>query len=181
MTGPCVWRSLQATSARSERDAALADLAAGDIDIAIGTHALIQEDVAFRQLAVAVVDEQHRFGVEQRAALRQKGIQPHVLVMSATPIPRSLALTLYGDLDVSVIDEMPPGRTPIKTKWLISAQRERAYTFIQRQVTAGRQAFIVYPLVEEGEHRTCRRAVEEHERLSQRASPTCAWGCCMAA
>jgi ATP-dependent DNA helicase RecG len=136
---------------RSDRDAALIALAEGQIDIVIGTHALIQEDVAFRDLAVAVVDEQHRFGVEQRGALRQKGIQPHVLVMSATPIPRSLALTLYGDLDVTVLDEMPAGRLPVKTKWLTSGQRERAYTFIRRQVEAGRQAFIVYPLVEEPE------------------------------
>jgi ATP-dependent DNA helicase RecG len=136
---------------RSDRDAALTALAEGQIDIVVGTHALIQEDVAFRDLAVAVVDEQHRFGVEQRGALRQKGIQPHVLVMSATPIPRSLALTIYGDLDVTVLDEMPAGRLPVKTKWLTSGQRERAYTFIRRQVEAGRQAFIVYPLVEERE------------------------------
>ena len=156
---------------QSEREAALADLAAGDIDIAIGTHALIQEDVAFRELAVAVVDEQHRFGVEQRVALRQKGIQPHVLVMSATPIPRSLALTLYGDLDVSVIDEMPPGRTPIKTKWLTSVQRERAYAFIRRQVESGRQAFMVYPLVEEGEQPDVPAAVTEHERLGREVFP----------
>ena len=99
---------LTGSHARRERDEALAALAAGEIDIAVGTHALIQGDVTFRELAVAVVDEQHRFGVEQRAALRQKGVQPHLLVMSATPIPRTLALTIYGDLDVSVIDEMPP-------------------------------------------------------------------------
>jgi len=100
---------LTGSQKRSERDEALAGLAAGEIDIAVGTHALIQGEVSFRELAVAVVDEQHRFGVEQRAALRQKGVQPHLLVMSATPIPRSLALTIYGDLDVSVIDEMPAG------------------------------------------------------------------------
>ncbi len=133
----------------SRRAEALAALANGDAHIAIGTHALIQKGVEFQNLAVVVVDEQHRFGVEQRAALRQKGIQPHMLVMSATPIPRSLALTLYGDLDVSVIDEMPAGRTPIRTKWLTSSQRERAYGFIRRQVQEGRQAFIIYPLVEE--------------------------------
>jgi ATP-dependent DNA helicase RecG len=150
----------------SEREAALAALAAGKVDIAIGTHALIQTGVEFRDLALAVVDEQHRFGVEQRAALRQKGAQPHMLVMSATPIPRSLALTLYGDLEVSVIDEMPAGRTPIRTKWLTSSQRERAYAFIRRQVAEGRQAFIVYPLVEESEGSEARAAVEEHARLS---------------
>jgi ATP-dependent DNA helicase RecG len=165
---------------RTERAAALADLAEGEIDIAVGTHALIQEGVTFRELAVAVVDEQHRFGVEQRAALRQKGVPPHVLVMSATPIPRSLALTLYGDLDVSVIDEMPPNRIPIKTKWLTSAQRERAYAFIRRQVAEGRQAFIIYPLVEEGansdetpdaSYQGPAAAVEEHERLSREVFP----------
>jgi ATP-dependent DNA helicase RecG len=136
---------------RSDRDSALTALAEGQIDIVIGTHALIQGGVSFRDLAVAVVDEQHRFGVEQRGALRQKGIQPHILVMSATPIPRSLALTIYGDLDITVLDEMPAGRLPVKTKWLTSSQRERAYTFIRRQVQEGRQAFIIYPLVEETE------------------------------
>ena len=155
----------------SEREETLAALAQGDVSIAIGTHALIQRGVEFRDLAVAVVDEQHRFGVEQRAALRQKGAQPHMLVMSATPIPRSLALTLYGDLDVSVIDEMPAGRTPIRTKWLTSSQRERAYAFIRRQVAEGRQAFIVYPLVEETAVSEARAAVEEHARLSTTIFP----------
>ena len=157
---------------RAEREAALADLASGEIDIAVGTHALIQEEIAFRDLAVAVVDEQHRFGVEQRAMLRSKGIQPHMLVMSATPIPRSLALTIYGDLDVSVIDEMPAGRTPIKTKWLTSNQRERAYDFIRRQAATGRQAFMVYPLVEESERTDAKAAVEEHARLQESIFPT---------
>ena len=150
-----------------ERVEALAALAAGDADIAVGTHALIQGGVAFRELTVAVVDEQHRFGVEQRAALRQKGVQPHMLVMSATPIPRSLALTVYGDLDISVIDEMPAGRTPIKTKWLTASQRERAYDFIRRQVAGGRQAFIIYPLVEESENSEAKAAVEEHAQLKR--------------
>jgi ATP-dependent DNA helicase RecG len=162
---------LTGAMAASEREEALAGLAAGNVDIAIGTHALIQKGVEFRDLALAVVDEQHRFGVEQRAALRQKGAQPHMLVMSATPIPRSLALTLYGDLDVSVIDEMPAGRTPIRTKWLTSSQRERAYAFIRRQVAEGRQAFIVYPLVEESEVSEARAAVEEHARLSANIFP----------
>jgi len=156
---------------RAEREAALADLAGGEIDIAVGTHALIQDEVAFRDLAVAVVDEQHRFGVEQRGALRSKGVQPHMLVMSATPIPRSLALTIYGDLDVSVIDEMPAGRTPIKTKWLTSNQRERAYDFIRRQAATGRQAFMVYPLVEESERSEAKAAVEEHARLQESIVP----------
>ncbi len=156
---------------RADRDAALAALAAGEIDIAVGTHALIQEDVTFRELTVAVVDEQHRFGVEQRAALRQKGLQPHVLVMSATPIPRSLALTIYGDLDISVIDEMPAGRTPVKTKWLTPDQRERVYSFIRQQAASGRQAFIVYPLVEETENSEGNAAVEEHARLQNELFP----------
>jgi len=154
-----------------ERQEALDALARGAAHIAVGTHALIQKDVEFQDLALTVVDEQHRFGVAQRAALRQKGTQPHMLVMSATPIPRSLALTLYGDLDVSVIDEMPAGRAPIRTKWLASTQRERAYSFIQRQVGEGRQAFIVYPLVEESEATDAKAAVEEHARLSTTIFP----------
>jgi ATP-dependent DNA helicase RecG len=162
---------LTGSTPRAEREEALAALAAGDIDIAIGTHALIQNEVAFRDLAVAVVDEQHRFGVEQRAALRQKGVQPHILIMSATPIPRSLALTIYGDLDVSIINEMPAGRIPIKTKWLTPTQRERAYDFIRRQVAAGHQAFIIYPLVEESEHSEAKAAVEEHDRLKSSVFP----------
>ncbi len=156
---------------RADREAALADLASGKIDIAVGTHALIQGTLAFHDLAVAVVDEQHRFGVEQRAALRSKGVQPHMLVMSATPIPRTLALTLYGDLDISVIDEMPAGRTPIRTKWLASSQRERGYDFIRRQVAAGRQAFIIYPLVEESERSEAKAAVEERARLQSAIFP----------
>jgi ATP-dependent DNA helicase RecG len=165
---------------RSDRDAALAALAEGQIDIVVGTHALIQGDVTFRDLAVAVVDEQHRFGVEQRGALRQKGSQPHMLVMSATPIPRSLALTIYGDLDVTVLAEMPAGRLPVKTKWLTSNQRERAYTFIRRQVEEGRQAFIVYPLVEERDTGSddpsiaageVRSAVEAHQWLRSEVFP----------
>jgi ATP-dependent DNA helicase RecG len=151
-TGRTVRVALLTGSMRlADRETALSGLASGEIDIAIGTHALIQTAVTFRDLAVAVVDEQHRFGVEQRGALRQKGLQPHVLVMSATPIPRSLALTIYGDLDISVLDEMPPGRLAVKTKWLTSSWRERAYTFIRRQVQEGRQAFIIYPWVQEEE------------------------------
>lgn len=167
---------LTGSTAAAEREEALAAIATGAAHIVIGTHALIQKGVEFQDLAVTVVDEQHRFGVEQRAALRQKGtqgleMQPHMLVMSATPIPRSLALTLYGDLDVSVIDEMPAGRTPIRTKWLLSSQRERAYGFIRRQVQEGRQAFIIYPLVEESQTSEARAAVEEHARLSTTIFP----------
>jgi len=143
----------------------------GDIDIVIGTHALIQKEVEFRRLSLAVVDEQHRFGVAQRSALRQKGFNPHVLVMTATPIPRTLALTLYGDLDLSVIDELPPGRQVVKTRWLKPAQRDSAYAFLRRQVAEGRQAFIICPLVEESEVIQAKAAVAEYERLSGEIFP----------
>jgi ATP-dependent DNA helicase RecG len=143
----------------------------GEIDIVIGTHALIQKEVGFSKLGLAVVDEQHRFGVAQRSALRQKGFNPHVLVMTATPIPRTLALTLYGDLDLSVIDELPPGRQTIKTRWLKPAQRASAYAFLRKQVAEGRQAFIICPLVEESEAIQARAAVAEYERLSKEVFP----------
>jgi ATP-dependent DNA helicase RecG len=143
----------------------------GEIDIIIGTHALIQKEVGFRKLGLAVVDEQHRFGVAQRSALRQKGFNPHVLVMTATPIPRTLALTLYGDLDLSVIDELPPGRQTIRTRWLKPAQRASAYAFLRKQVAEGRQAFIICPLVEESEAIQARAAVAEYERLSKEVFP----------
>jgi len=143
----------------------------GEIDIVIGTHALIQKEVDFSKLGLAVVDEQHRFGVAQRSALRQKGFNPHVLVMTATPIPRTLALTLYGDLDLSVIDELPPGRQSIKTRWLKSAQRTSAYAFLRRQVAEGHQAFIICPLVEESEAIQAKAAVAEYERLSKEVFP----------
>jgi ATP-dependent DNA helicase RecG len=139
----------------------------GEIDIVIGTHAIIQKGVTFKRLAVAVIDEQQRFGVGQRAALRQKGHNPHMLVMTATPIPRTLALTLYGDLDLSVIDELPPGRQPIKTKWLKPQQRQSAYAFLKKQIAGGRQAFIICPLVEESEAIAARAAVAEYESLSR--------------
>ncbi len=143
----------------------------GDIDIVIGTHALIQKEVEFHSLGLAVVDEQHRFGVAQRSALRQKGFNPHVLAMTATPIPRTLALTLYGDLDLSAIDELPPGRQTIKTKWLKPTQRDSAYNFVRREVASGRQAFIICPLIEESEAIQARAAMAEYERLSQDIFP----------
>ncbi len=154
-----------------EKEQARADIAAGEIDIAVGTHALIQEGVQFKELALAVIDEQHRFGVEQRATIRAKGYNPHILVMSATPIPRTLALTVYGDLDLSIIDEMPPGRQEIKTKWLEPRERERAYAFIRNQVKEGRQAFVICPLIEESESIDTKAAVEEYERLSKQVYP----------
>jgi ATP-dependent DNA helicase RecG len=146
-------------------------IASGEIDIVIGTHALIQKEVEFRDLALVVVDEQHRFGVMQRSALRQKGFNPHMLVMTATPIPRTLALTLYGDLDISVIDEMPPGRQKTKTRWLTPDSREQAYEFVRRQVAEGRQAFIICPLIEESESIRVRAAISEYERLSREVFP----------
>lgn len=143
----------------------------GEIDIIIGTHALIQKGVEFKNLGLVVVDEQHRFGVEQRSALRQKGFNPHMLVMTATPIPRTLALTLYGDLDLSVIDELPPGRQTIKTKWLEPQKVDSAYNFIRRQVSESHQAFVICPLIEESEAVQAKAAVAEYERLSQMVFP----------
>jgi ATP-dependent DNA helicase RecG len=143
----------------------------GDIDIVIGTHALVQKGLEFSKLGLAVVDEQHRFGVEQRSALREKGFNPHMLVMTATPIPRTLALTLYGDLDLSVISELPPGRQTVKTKWLKPEQRESAYAFVRKQVSEGRQAFILCPLIEESEVIAAQAAVVEYERLSREVFP----------
>ncbi len=160
--------SLSDASKRDVRDA----LAAHQIDVVVGTHALIEESVAFDRLAFAVIDEQHRFGVMQRAALRQKGINPHVLVMTATPIPRTLALTLYGDLDIATIDELPPGRQVVKTKWLEPRDRERAYNFIRRQVQdLQHQAFVICPLIEESETIEAKAAVEEYDRLRRQVFP----------
>jgi ATP-dependent DNA helicase RecG len=146
-------------------------IADGQVDIIVGTHALIQGELDIPRLAVVVVDEQHRFGVMQRATLRGKGKRPHLLAMSATPIPRSLALTLYGELDVSVIDEMPAGRQRIRTRWVEPDGRAAAYGFIKKQVEAGRQAFVICPLIEESETIQSRAAVKEHERLSQDVFP----------
>jgi ATP-dependent DNA helicase RecG len=146
-------------------------VSAGDIDIIIGTHALIQKGVDFQNLGLCVVDEQHRFGVMQRSALRGKGTCPHVLVMSATPIPRTLALTLYGDLDLSVLDELPPGRIEIKTKFLTPEQRQKAYDFVRKQVAEGRQAFIICPLIEESEAIETKAAITEYENLSRSVFP----------
>ncbi len=143
----------------------------GVIKIVVGTHALIEDPIVFQDLQLAIVDEQHRFGVEQRGALRAKGNSVHLLVMTATPIPRSLALTVYGDLDLSLIDEMPPGRQPVATYVLPPRETERAYNLIRTQVGRGRQAFIIYPLVEESEKSDSKAAVEEHERLQNEIFP----------
>jgi ATP-dependent DNA helicase RecG len=139
--------------------------------IVVGTHALIQESVRFGRLGLAVVDEQHRFGVRQRMALGEMGDAVDVLVMSATPIPRSLALTLYGDLDISVLDEIPPGRRRVATGVRPASQRGRAWEFVREQVAAGRQAYVVYPLVEESERLELRAATEEYEQLSSEVFP----------
>jgi len=155
----------------AEKSAVRRAIARGEVDIAIGTHALIQGDVEFTRLALAVVDEQHRFGVEQRAALRAKGGTPHVLVMTATPIPRTLALTVYGDLDITVLDEMPPGRPEVKTYRVPPRQRESAYKFVRKKVAEGRQAYIICPLVEESETIETKAAVQEYERLARDVFP----------
>jgi ATP-dependent DNA helicase RecG len=154
-----------------EREAILSGLAEGRIKLVIGTHALIEDPVIFDNLQIVIVDEQHRFGVSQRASLREKGNNPHLMVMTATPIPRSLALTIYGDLDVSVLDEMPPGRQPVDTHILYPTERERVYTLIRSQVEQGNQAFIIYPLVEQGDNEENTAAVEEHERLQKEIFP----------
>lgn len=146
-------------------------LAAGEVKILIGTHALIEDPVTFQDLQLAVIDEQHRFGVDQRAVLRQKGSNPHLLVMTATPIPRSLALTLYGDLDLSIMDQMPEGRQPVNTYVLRPQERERAFTLIRSQINDGKQAFIIYPLIEESEKIEARAAVDDYEMLSAEIFP----------
>jgi ATP-dependent DNA helicase RecG len=154
-----------------ERALGRAAIESGEAAVAIGTHALIQEEVTFRRLGLVIIDEQHRFGVEQREALRQKGYFPHLLVMTATPIPRTLALTLYGDLDLSVIDQLPPGRQKVITRWRSGARREEAYRLIEQEIAAGRQAFIICPLVEESESLTARAVTAEYERLSRQVFP----------
>lgn len=163
---------LTGSTSSAEKERIYGEMAAGQAQVVIGTHALIQDPVEFKKLALAVIDEQHRFGVEQRRTLAAKGLKsgdeglrPHLLVMSATPIPRTLALSVYGDLDLSVLDEMPPGRREIKTRWLRSSERERAYAFIRGQIEQGHQAYIIYPLVEESENIDARAAVDEYERL----------------
>ncbi len=142
-----------------------ADIAAGEIDLVIGTHALIQDAVKFDRLGLAVIDEQHRFGVLQRAQLKAGGMNPDILVMTATPIPRSLAMTVYGDLDVSLIDEMPPGRTPVKTVVVGEDKRQGVYHGIEREIKLGRQVYIVYPLIEESEKSDLKAATKMYDKL----------------
>ena len=156
---------LTSAVAQSERESVYRGLADGSIDIVVGTHALIQEGVDFQDLGIVIIDEQHRFGVDQRANLRGKGRNPHLLVMSATPFPRTLALTVFADLDISVIDQMPPGRLPVLTKVIDPIARERLHGFVSAQLEAGRQAFFVHPLVEESDKIETASTVEAYERL----------------
>ncbi len=154
-----------------EKRAALASVASGDTHIAVGTHALIQDDVAFHKLGLAVVDEQHRFGVMQRSALGKKGNAPDVLVMTATPIPRTLTLTVYGDLDVSIIDQLPPGRKPIKTHWKRGGERAQVYDSLRRLLQEGRQAYVICSLIEENEKLQARAATELAAHLQAHVFP----------
>jgi len=165
-------RLLTSALTARERAEARAALATGAVGCAVGTHALVQEGVTFDRLGLAVVDEQHRFGVEQRARLRGKGEDPDLLVMTATPIPRTLALTLYGDLDVSIIDELPPGRRPIVTVARPESKRSGIYDFIREQVAAGRQVYVVCPLVEESEALDLKAATDMARRLSSEVFPS---------
>jgi len=146
-------------------------VAEGLVQVVIGTHAILEKDVEFQKLGLAIIDEQHRFGVLQRLGLVQKGVHPDVLVMTATPIPRTLAMTLYGDLDVSVIDQLPPGRKPIKTKHYTADGIEQAYSFVKSQIDEGRQAYVVYPVIEESETQAMKAAQKMYEHLSREVFP----------
>ena len=149
----------------------LEGIANGDIDIVIGTHSLIEDDVIFKKLGLIVIDEQHRFGVNQRNKLREKGFLGNLLVMSATPIPRSLALSIYGDLDLSIIDELPPGRTPIKTKWIANDEDlEKMYDFIYKKVNAGNQAYFVAPLIETSDKMALKSVDKVSEEIERKFS-----------
>ena len=155
---------------RAERNETLARVASGEAQFVVGTHALIENPVEFKRLGLVIVDEQHRFGVLQRKRLIEKGASPHVLVMTATPIPRTLALTLYGDLDLSVIDEMPPGRTPVETRWSEETQLPGVWEFLRREVKRGRQGFVLYPVIEESKQEL-KAATAEYERLAKNVFP----------
>jgi ATP-dependent DNA helicase RecG len=159
--------SVSATSRR----ALLGQIAAGHIDLVVGTHAIVQEDVTFKALGLAVVDEQHRFGVMQRATLRGKGLRPDMLVMTATPIPRTLALTTYGDLDVSSIRELPPGRTPIRTTAKPESRHADIYAFVRDELEAGRQAYVIYPIIEESEKIDLKAATQMADQLAHEVFP----------
>ncbi|MEI7771180.1 MAG: ATP-dependent DNA helicase RecG, partial [Chloroflexales bacterium] len=154
-----------------ERRRVLEGIAKGEVDLVVGTHALITESVQYHSLGLAVVDEQHRFGVEQRQSLRDKGFNPHLLVMTATPIPRTLTMTIYGDLDTSVLDELPPGRQVIRTRWIERGDRDKAYRHMRKEIEKGRQAFVICPLVEESEKIDLPSVEEMYERLQSEVFP----------
>jgi ATP-dependent DNA helicase RecG len=170
--GTVTYALLTAAVTGKERDRVLKGIASGEVDLVVGTHALVQEGVEFRDLSLAVIDEQHRFGVHQRMALRGKGAAPDVLIMTATPIPRTLALTYYGDLDVAVLDELPAGRQPIRTTVVRTApERSAAYDVVRREVNEGRQAFVVCAAIDEGNRLQVRAADNEAERLKTEVFP----------
>jgi ATP-dependent DNA helicase RecG len=173
LLGPLPYQVELLTSARTGREKAEVKrrLAAGEVNLIVGTHALIEQDVEFARLGLVVVDEQHRFGVLQRHRLIRKGLPPDVLVMTATPIPRTLALTLYGDLESSTIDELPPGRAPVQTKLLEERDRPRAVELIRRRLQQGEQAFVVYPVIEQSETVDLQAAVRMHQHLSHNVFP----------
>jgi ATP-dependent DNA helicase RecG len=168
---PSELRLIVGSTSASEKAEIRTGLQDASIKVIVGTHTLIEDPILFAELEMIVIDEQHRFGVGQRAALRNKGTNPHLLVMTATPIPRSLALTLYGDLDLSVIGELPPGRQTVNTQLMFPNERERAYSLIRNEIAAGRQAFIIYPLIEEGEDGETKAAVAEQKRLQKEVFP----------
>ncbi|HEY6009498.1 MAG TPA: ATP-dependent DNA helicase RecG, partial [Geobacteraceae bacterium] len=153
------------------KSAALAAIAAGETQIVIGTHAVIQDRVEFQRLGLGIIDEQHRFGVLQRSLLKKKGTTPDILVMTATPIPRTLAMTVFGDLSLSVVDELPPGRTPVETSIFFESRRSRVYDLIREEVAKGRQAYVIYPLVEESEKSELKAATQMAEHLARDVFP----------
>ncbi|MEA3392162.1 MAG: ATP-dependent DNA helicase RecG [Candidatus Marinimicrobia bacterium] len=155
---------------KKQRDLLLAAISSGEIPIVIGTHALIQEDVQFSHLGLVIIDEQHRFGVDQRGTLIKKGYYPHTLAMTATPIPRTLSMTLYGDMDVSIIDEMPKGRIPVKTKVVLPSRLPGVYDFFEKEMNAGRQIYVVYPLIAESEKMDLKAVEKGYEELQERFS-----------
>lgn len=159
-----------------QKKEALEKIEQGEVHLVVGTHAVLQEGVTFKRLGLGIIDEQHRFGVKQRAVLKRKGENPHILVMTATPIPRTLALTVFGDLSLSVIDQMPPGRTPVKTSMINENHKDSAYKLIKQQVKQGLQAYIVYPLVEESEKSDLRAACEDYASLQQTVFNDCRVG-----
>ncbi|GEA16985.1 ATP-dependent DNA helicase RecG [Moorella sp. E306M] len=162
---------LTGNTSRPEREVILAGLATGQLPLVVGTHALIQENVSFKALGLVVIDEQHRFGVDQRAALEAKGQAPDLLVMTATPIPRTLALAIYGDLDVSLLDELPPGRQPVTTRILTEKQRAKAYQLIRREIESGHQAYVICPLIDGSDSIAAEAAIAMAKKLQEEVFP----------